>query len=193
MYFESALAALIVGALLGGSFKKLLELRVRFIWALAASLIVSLLPRIPAVGAVLVTLGEPAAVSAAVLRYGFLLIFAAANIRCIPVCVIGAGGLLNAAAMLANSGRMPVAASALASGGKSAAALEAGKIFNYVSASASTRLYPLCDIIRARGFGVYYLSAGDIVISAGVFLLIIALMQPKRLRRRGAQGGGHDD
>lgn len=184
MYFEAAAAAIIIGLLLGGSVKRLAELRVNGLWLLIASLAVTLITRVPAAADALAGLGTPAAVTAAVLRYGFLIAFAAENLRSVPIDLIGTGGVLNAAAMLANSGRMPVEASALGAGGQHVALLRSGAIFNYTLAGADTRLYPICDIIRARGFSVYYLSVGDVLISFGVFALIISLMRPSRLHFR---------
>lgn len=181
MYIEAAVAAIVAGLLLGGSIKKLLELDVKGLWMLIVSLAVTLITRAGPVGDALVRFGTPAAMTAAAARYGFLIAFAAVNLRSVPVCFIGAGGLLNAAAMLANSGRMPVSALALGAGGQHVEMLRAGRIFNYALADANTRLYPICDIIRARGFSVYFLSVGDIFISVGAFLLILTLMQPRRL------------
>lgn len=185
MYLEMAVLALILGLASGGSIKKLLDLKIRGIVLLIASVFMSLLPQIHAPGAFLMGYGEPAAITVAVLRYGFLLAFAVLNYRNAAVCIIGAGGILNFAAMLANGGRMPVTLAALGVKTKdiSVTLLKNGKILNYKLADANTRLLPICDVIHAKGFYTYFLSFGDILISIGIFILIIKLMEPRRLIR----------
>jgi hypothetical protein len=185
MYIEMALLAVILGLVLGGSLKKLIDLKIRWISLLLVSVFASLLPQIPWLGVTLAGFGTTAAFMVAVLRYGFLLAFAVLNYRYIPVCVIGAGGLSNFIVTLANGGRMPVSPEALVVGAKDAgvALVKGGFILNYKVADAGTRLRPLCDIIQARGIYIYFLSVGDILISIGIFALIIQLMEPKLLTR----------
>jgi hypothetical protein len=136
-------------------------------------------------GAFLVKLGTPAAVLVAIFRYAPLIAFALANYRNVPICIIGAGGLSNFLATLANGGRMPVSTAALGVKTTDAAValLKGGMIFNYRVEDAQTRLRPLCDIIQARGIYLYFLSVGDILISIGIFALIIKLMEPRVLIR----------
>lgn len=183
MYFEAALLALLLGLLLGGSLKKLLEIRLRLLGLLLVSAAMSVLPQLPVIGGALAGFGQPASVLIACVRYVSLLIFVGGNLRQIPVCIIGAGGISNFSATLANGGRMPVASAALGVNPKDGGAglLKSGMIVNYQVAGGHTRLRPLCDIIQARGFYIYFLSVGDILISLGIMALILQVMQPKRM------------
>jgi hypothetical protein len=184
MYLEAALLALFLGLILGGSLKKLLDLKMRWLSLLIVSVFMSLLPKVPVLGVYLAGLGTPAAVTVAVFRYGFLLAFAALNYRYISVCIIGAGGLSNFIVTMANGGRMPVSAKALGvkPGDAGVALLKGSQILNYRVAGAGTRLSTMSDVIQARGINIYFLSVGDILISIGIFALILQLMEPKLLK-----------
>lgn len=185
MYLESTIFALLLGFIMGGSIKKLLDVKMRWLSLLIISVFMSLLPQIPLLGIYLAGLGTPAAVTVAVFRYGFLLSFAAFNFRYKPVCIIGAGGLSNFIATIANGGRMPVSPVALGvnPGDAGAALLKGSLILNYKVADGGTRLRAMCDVIQARGIYIYFLSIGDILISVGIFALVIQLMEPKMLIR----------
>ena len=88
---------------------------------------------------------------------------------------------MNSAASAANSGRMPISPQILeiAPDSPYTLALLAGKVPNYALATVQTRLLPLSDIITFRGFTLYMISAGDIVTSAGLIILVISLMLPQ--------------
>ncbi len=193
MLFDAAVCGLLVGILAGGSFKRLLEMPLRHLWLLVGSVLVSQLPRITFIAVALSHLGTPGAVCFALVRYGLLLGFVAVNCRRVSVDIIGAGGALNMLVTLANGGRMPVVASAI--GGSSPqyaenVLLKSGQILNYTLTNAHTRLAFLCDRLEIPFYDWllrrvrYYLSIGDILIAVGVFLLIVALMEPKRLKKR---------
>lgn len=181
MYIEAALAALLLGLILGGSPKKLLELKLRGLMLLIGAAVVSLLPRIPALGSMLAGLGTPAAYAAAGLRYGLLILFAVLNWRSVPICIIGAGGLCNFAVTMANGGRMPVSGAVLSvsPGSQDVLALQGGDILNYTLENSATLLRPLGDIIQVKIFSIYFLSIGDILILAGLFALIIISMKTR--------------
>lgn len=185
MIFDAALLALLLGLLLGGSLKKLLDMRLRGLWLLAVSVAMSLLPRLPAVGSLIGRWGAAGAMAVALVRYGMLAGFVALNWRHVSVCIIGMGGMLNFLATAANGGRMPVSAAALGvrSGDASLAMLKSGEVANYTVAGAATRLYAICDIFRLRLYDIYFFSLGDLLIALGVAALILRLMEPKLLHR----------
>lgn len=190
MLFDAAVCGLLAGFLAGGSLRRLLELPLRHLWLLAGAVLVNLLPHVPFAAAQLMRLGTAGAVCFALVRYGLLLAFVAFNYRCVPVDIIGAGGALNMLVTLANSGRMPVVASALAGSASQNTQnrlLQNGQILIYTLTNARTRLAFLCDRIDVPFYDWllrrvhYYLSIGDILIAAGVFALVVALMKPTRL------------
>lgn len=190
MLFDAALFGVLVGLLAGGSCKRILEMPLKMLPLLAGAVLLSLLPRIGFAEAALSRLGTPGAVCFAVLRYGLLLAFAAVNRRCIPVDIIGAGGALNLLVTLANGGRMPVVSAAIAKSPQYAEniLLKNGEVLIYTLANAHTRLFFLCDRLEIPFYDWtlrrvrYFLSAGDILVAAGVFLLMAALMKPTRIQ-----------
>lgn len=182
MLTEVVILGLLAGLCLGGSPRKLAEPRLHYVVLLILPVLISLLPRVPPLSAALARGGTAAAVTAAVVRYGLLVVFAALNRRVISLWIVAMGGVLNFLVTAVNGGAMPVARSVLgvSSGGADLRLLSQGEILNYRIISAATRLWPLGDVIRVRGIFVYFLSAGDILMAVGIFGLILQLMEPRR-------------
>ncbi|MPM30690.1 hypothetical protein SDC9_77240 [bioreactor metagenome] len=120
---------------------------------------------------------------ALVFSYGFLFLFLVKNRHLhLPMLAIGLGSILNFTVIAANGFHMPVsaqAATALTAQGYHS--LLAGEIPMYTLAGETTRLGFLGDIIwfpipLFRGFA----SAGDILMTAGVIVLILRVMAPTR-------------
>lgn len=189
MLLEAALLAVVAGFLLGGSFRRASGIRLRWLPVLLIPVAVGLLTRTRLPIGLLQTLGWPGAVGLALLRYGTLAAFALLNWREWSAGLIGLGGLSNCVVTLANGGAMPVSRLVLRAGKEAASTrlLETGRVFGYRLEDSSIRLGMLGDVIRARGFRVYLLSVGDVLIACGVFVLIIRLMDawpPKWTFRR---------
>lgn len=92
--------------------------------------------------------------------------------------VVALGWMLNAAVMAPNHG-MPVSSVALARIGRGGAHISTGHLWKHVRATARTPLRDLGDVIPlAAGPYVNVISAGDIVMLAGVFLAVSAAMHP---------------
>lgn len=183
MLFESVLFGLAAGILLGGSIKEIFRASFRrlpliFI-AAAIDIILS-----SAFGAKVSSLGDWALIAATLLQALLLALFVISNISIPALWLIGLGGIMNSAASIANSGRMPISPQILeiAPDSPYTLALLAGKVHNYALATEQTRLLLLSDIITFRGFTLYMISAGDIVTSAGLIVLIISLMLPQNRR-----------
>ncbi|HEX3026062.1 MAG TPA: DUF5317 family protein [Clostridia bacterium] len=183
MLLEAAIAGIAAGLLLKGSLRCLLDCKLRFFPLLLASVLLSLLPKMPGINILLSRFGAPAAFALAVLRYGALLAFVFFNRGKTGLPIVGAGGFLNALVTIANGGKMPVsqAAVAAAPAGKDTILLQQGEILNYCIAGARTRLAFLCDCIKLRGIFLYFLSFGDILIAVGIFLFLLAEMKPRIL------------
>ncbi|MEA4888934.1 MAG: DUF5317 family protein [Clostridiaceae bacterium] len=112
----------------------------------------------------------------AVLQYTFLLIFLFGNRRKPGVWLLIAGSFMNGLVITANRGCMPIGP-AIGIFGKDAAARIAGAP-DYFLAAGGEPFYFLADLIP---FPLYMISAGDILISIGIFLLAAYL--PKRVLR----------
>lgn len=188
MLVEAVLLAVAVSFLFGGSFRHMSQVRLRCLPVLLIPVAVSLLTRLRLPLQVILTLGRPGAVGLALLRYGSLAAFALLNWREWTVGLIGLGGLCNGVVTLFNGGVMPVSRVVLRAGRDAASTrlLEAGRVFGYRLADSGTRLPLLGDILRVRGFSVYLLSAGDVLIACGLFALVLRLMGA-RLPRRAAR------
>lgn len=100
---------------------------------------------------------------------------------------LGLGSLCNLTVIAVNDFAMPVSAKAMeALSPEGAAALLSGQVPMYQVAGSSTRLAFLGDILWFpvpffRGFA----SIGDIILAAGTFFLLMSIMGPTRLIRRG--------
>lgn len=99
--------------------------------------------------------------------------------------LLGAGSLCNLAVIAANGWRMPVAAQALELlSPQTAADLLAGMIPMYTAVGPDTKLLFLGDVLYCPlpllgGFA----SIGDLLLMAGAFFCILAVMSPTKLPR----------
>ncbi len=183
MLVDTAVASMVVGKIRGGTFSSLGETPLKRVECIVASF---------AIETAVVALGfRGASFIPAVAPYAFFLgyalllysIWVNRHIRWMPL--IGIGVLLNFAVILANGMRMPVSADMLSAVGMGhqVAAIESGKVLTYRLMGATTRLWQLGDIIPIGSpYPVHrVVSAGDVVMAIGVFLLI----QREMLVRRG--------
>ena len=115
------------------------------------------------------------------ISYGLVIIFVLLNFRYPGTALVGVGLALNLAVILAN-GAMPVSLSAIhAAGGHALPGLQSGVKHHVMN--RGTRLRWLGDILPLPGLGVA--SAGDVVLGAGMFVLVQHLIAypPKRRGR----------
>ncbi len=170
------LAGLLAGYALGGRLANVERLRLRLPSLVLAALALQLVIFSP-LGR---PLGETAVVALHLVSYGLLLTFAAANLRRAGIAVAGAGIALNATVIAANGGYMPASARALAIAGR-AAATEPHN--NSALAEEGARLLPLGDVFAVPHWVplvANVFSVGDVLIAAGVALLIATAMRPPR-------------
>ena len=118
--------------------------------------------------------------------YGMIFLFLWRNRRLRRTTILaGLGSLCNLAVIAVNGWRMPVSAVAAALlSPEGLARLTAGAVPMYALEDSSTRLLFLGDIIYCPlpllgGFA----SAGDILLAAGVFFCLLAMMKPVKLPR----------
>jgi hypothetical protein len=193
MIFFVAIFGCILGLILGGNIKNMLDIKLKLIWLILIFGLISLLPNVSFFSEQISKIGVSAAYILAILRYGSLTLFAVVNRKNIPCVVIGFGGILNMLVTLANSGKMPVSSLVLnvAPNDIHTIALKNGYVLNYVVESTKTNLSFLADNIRLPGIEVafhsgkiinvvyYFASFGDIVISIGIFLFCFLQCKPK--------------
>ena len=118
--------------------------------------------------------------------YAMLFLFLWRNRRLKRTALLaGLGSLCNLVVIAANGWRMPVSAAAadlLSSQGL--AQLTAGAVPMYALESGSTRLMFLGDILYCPiPFLGGFASVGDILLAAGVFFCLLAVMKPVKLPR----------
>lgn len=181
MVLELTLLALLAGWAFGGKFCRLADARIKYVWLifvpfalqLGSWAIVKQAPK-----ADLVWLFGPMAIA----EKAALIAVAVANWKLPGVKLILAGILLNTVALCANHGMMPADPHAI-SAAFGSDYLEATRLAPHTRSAimdTSTELGFLCDIVAAkRPFvivpAVY--SVGDLVMSSGIFIAIIALMR----------------
>ena len=188
MLFESLVFGFAAGLLLGGSPRNIPRASFRatplMFFALALELAVS-----SRLGPYIAQAGELALSAIAVIQAILLISFVLLNLRIPSLWLIGVGGLMNALPMAVNGGRMPISPQimTIAPGSPYTEVLLSGGAANYMLASSQTKLLFLSDIIPFRGITLYMISAGDIVTSCGLAVLMISLMLPDRFSTGQAQ------
>jgi hypothetical protein len=179
-------AGLVLGLVLGGSLRRLGQLRVRALWLayLAVALQVAAFP------SGVLPWSTPGGVASALwlVSYGALGALIVANRRVAGLAVVGVGQACNVVAIVANGGLMPVTRGALRDAG-----LDYDLRNNSISA-VHPHLSWLVDrwaVPTWLPLGNVY-SVGDVIIGLGVLLAIVIAMRPRLLHGRGdgPLGGG---
>ncbi len=171
-------AGLAIGRLLDGRFDNLGALSFRWTWVAIAGLAVQVVLFSGPVSAAVGDAGAPLYVASTVAVLGFVL----RNVRIpgMPIVALGAG--LNLVAIAANGGTMPASGTALASlgGGTSGGYINSRELVEPV-------LLPLGDVFALPSWMPFanVFSVGDVLIGAGIFVVIVAAM-----RRGLAEGAG---
>ena len=181
------LGGVLAGYALGGRLRQLIRTRLRAVWLLWLAAVLQLVQFefVPARIRIESALGISLLIPIFALAGAWLLVNLAGRPPAMQVAValILLGGGLNAAAIAAN-GRMPYAESALVAADVTASQRARGERSpKHVAADAATRLPWLGDVIPVRPLRKV-VSAGDIVLLAGVGALVAAAM-----RRRSAGPG----
>jgi hypothetical protein len=172
-------AGLVLGLVLGGSLRRLGQLRVRALWLayLAVALQVAAFP------SGVLPWSTPGGVASALwlVSYGALGGFIVANHRVAGLAVVGVGQACNVVAIVANDGLMPATRGALRDAG-----LDYHLRNNSISA-VHPHLSWLVDrwaVPTWLPLGNVY-SVGDVIIGLGVLLAIVIAMRPRLLPGRG--------
>ena len=170
MLILAVLLSLLIGWLGGGRLRRFEQAELRLLWLPAAALLLQRVWLRP---------------WTLLLSYALLLLFLWFNRRLRAAAVLTAAGSLCKLLVIALNGfRMPVSQRAMtALSAQGAADLLAGRIPMYAAATESTRLLFLGDVIYLPLplFGGFA-SVGDLLLAAGIFFLLMAVMRPPRLQ-----------
>ena len=163
------------GLATGGRFRNLRSLDLELPWLVLAALILQVLAFSPVGQA----LGTTAAVSLHLASYVLLTWFVVVNRRRLGIVVAGVGLALNFATIAANGGHMPASRVALALAGVAYAGTAHN---NSTVAGAGTRLGFLGDVFAVPAWvpAANVFSAGDVLIVAGIALLLAASLRGPR-------------
>ena len=190
MFLWVILASIVVALLRGGHLRGLMDLPFRreilVVTAFALRLALYLATRFD------VVLGDAGVWLLQAASYGLLVAATAVNRHLPGVPTVGAGVLANGLVILLNGGRMPVSATAAAAVGRQAdfeqMAAEGSYLHQVLADDA--RLPFLADVLPTPSWlpGNYVYSVGDLLIMAGLFVLVQHLLL-RRPSRPAAQPG----
>jgi len=173
MLIAGLILAILFGWARGGSLRKLADLPIRQIYLLILPLLMEavhsqLLLRSQWMSPLL-------SFGMTILQYLLVFVFVLLNSHMWQVLVYGVGAGMNFFVIAANAGAMPITDKVLKLGGSSAkfAALVEGRYFTYEIIDESTRLPFLGDVILIPGLLPQCISIGDILLVAGLFLLVL--------------------
>jgi len=161
---------LALGFLLGGRAAGLATLQFRFGWVMVAGLLVQVVLFSTAVSDMVGELGPPIyIVSTAVVIASVL-----ANLRITGMALVALGAISNLVAIVLNGGYMPADAGAMAALGKTAPTT-----YSNSAIVADPVLKPLTDIFALPTWVPFsnVFSIGDVLISVGVVVVIVAAMR----------------
>lgn len=165
--------ALVIGLLLGGRLAGLAELRFRWGWLILAGLAAQVILFSEAVTTRIGEAGVPFYVASTAIVLAAL----AANWRITGVPLIVAGAACNLAAIVANGGYMPASPAALAAIGRTL-----GNEYSNSTVVPEPALAPLTDVFAMPTWLPWHnvFSVGDVLISLGVAVVIVAAMRRAR-------------
>lgn len=184
MLFEAVVLALITGIIFKGRPANLKTFEIKHAWLIFGGLIVRYVPKLlelKFMGFIPVEIEEIAPLFFAV-SYMMLIAGCAFNLDQWEMIVVLSGVVLNFAVVIANGGYMPVSREILEASGYPLNELKNARIdMNHILTGDDTRLRFLADNIPlTRLYPMKkIISLGDILMSAGVFMLIF-----RRLRGR---------
>ena len=177
MFLQVVIVAVILGYLFRGNLKNLASMKIESVYLIAIAFTVEACIIIPINMGVL-HVGQTTMLMDIVM-YSLLFIFVLKNIKNPYIVIVGIGFALNAAAIFANGGAMPVSPSAFKAVGLTG---DAGSMGLYAFIDENTKLWFLGDIIPYDLIDVNILSAGDLISSLGIMLLIIANMRKTHVK-----------
>jgi hypothetical protein len=169
-----------LGLLLGGRPGRLADIQLRSSWLFFTAIVLQLVAFPSPIFPLQVPAGMATVLSVA--SYGCLVAVTAVNLRLPGMAIAGLGMVSNLVAIVANGGHMPALPAAMRSAG-----LAYDGVYNNSVADASPRLPWLVDRWAAPSWVPWgnVFSAGDVLLAAGVVVLVVAAMGVRWPRLRG--------
>lgn len=183
MIFEALVASILIGFIRKGSLRALSRVPIRYAYLFVFPFV--MLGLIYATAGTLGQHGGEFQRLATIAQYALLLAAVGVNLQLREMWLFGVGTVLNFAAVLANSGKMPVSLTAARLAGLTEM-LDPGRANSFVRhipMTAQTRLNPLADLLPIPGYGAILrevVSVGDVLMSLAVFILIQRYMCSSR-------------
>jgi hypothetical protein len=182
MFIWVVIVSLGIAWLRGGKLERLGYFPLRHMWLVFLAFGLQFLLHLPAAAGVeLIRQAAPYLYASA---YYLLLICFAINRRVPGVFLLAAGALANLTAIMANGGKMPVAGNLLAVLGHESIrdSFASGASLTHQLITPTTRLPWLGDVILGTPPfpNPTVFSVGDVLLAAGVFILVQATMVPSR-------------
>lgn len=172
MFILAIIIAVILGYILKGNIKNLENISLKGIYliitAFSIELVINILIKNRFISSGILTYTMDS------VMYILIFIFAIMNKKNPYIVVMSIGFFLNAIAILANGGTMPVSLSAIETTGITR---EINREGLYTLVNAQTHLSILCDILPVKFIGSFVVSIGDIVSAAGMILFVITSMK----------------
>lgn len=178
MFIQVIVLALIIGIILKGSLRNLSKLKLEGIYFVIAAFLLEAAV-IMMVRRGIIQIGVVTLMSDLVM-YTLLLVFVYKNRRERLIYLVGLGFVLNAIAIFANGGTMPVTLNAVHAAGLTE---NVGTMGLYKLAGSDTRVWFLGDIIPYTFLNKNILSIGDLILSLGIMLIIIKGMCTKNNKK----------
>lgn len=175
----AVVVGVLVGYALGGRLSRVADVRLRTPWLFYVAIGLQL----AAFPSLLVPLQAPERLATALslASYGALLVVFLRNVRLAGMPIAGAGMVLNLTAIIANGGHMPALPRAMRDAG-----LSYSGVYNNSVAESSPRLAWLVDRWAAPSWMPFanVFSVGDVLIAAGVLVLVCGAMGARLPLRR---------
>jgi len=180
LYVLALVLGIIVGIIAGGKLSNMLNLRFEKAWIIILAFALQVTAQILSLKGVDFTSRYSFIITGLV----YILLFAGFwfNKQYLGICILASGSLLNALVMMVNNGKMPVSIKVAEAMGMSSEALRDGK--HFIDSAGTARLGFLADTIHLPayiGFTMRAVSIGDLIIVAGLFLIIFEVITNKRL------------
>lgn len=176
MLFSILALGILIGLIRGGKISNMMQVKIRYPWLVFLSILTEygliVLMRVSTV------ITQPIVFASVCAQYLLLLLFLWMN-RYIPYTwLVGTGSLLNFLVIMLNRGAMPLSKAALAMdvNSKNLGYLADGRMLTYHIVNENTLLAFLGDIIYLPAPFKAFLSIGDIILFAGILLLLQSII-----------------
>ncbi|MGE5628337.1 MAG: DUF5317 family protein [Solirubrobacterales bacterium] len=178
MFIQIIVLALVIGIIFKGSLRNLSNFKLQGIYFVIAAFLLEAVV-IMTVRKGIIQIGIVTLLSDIVM-YSLLIVFVYKNRREPLIYIVGIGFLLNAVAIFANGGTMPVALNAVHAAGLTE---NVGTMGLYKLVGTDTKFWFLGDIIPYTFLNKNILSVGDLILSLGIMLIIIKGMCTKNIEK----------